>query len=106
MIRDGKIYLANNYGHDAQGLIAFAKGTVVTNLTVSGSINVERNAGSEYLYAGALFGAMTNGAVLSGVDITTTLNITRANDAKFYLGGVSGVFDGNEIGRASCRERV
>ncbi len=97
----GKIYLSNNNGHDAQGLIAFAKGAAVTNLKVSGTItveNVERTGGSDYLYAGALFGAMTNGAALSGVNFTTTLNITRATDAnsKFYIGGVSGVFDGTD----------
>lgn len=94
----GKIYLTDNYGHDAQGLLAFAKGAEVTSLTVSGSINVERNAGSNYLYTGALFGAMTNGAKLSGVDIATTINTTRANDARFYIGGVSGVFDGTDNG--------
>lgn len=92
----GKIYLANNNGHDAQGLFAFAKGASVTNLGVGGSIDVERNAGSNYLYAGALFGAMTNGATLSGVNITTTINATRLTNGIFYIGGVSGVFDGTD----------
>ena len=92
----GKIYVSNGYGHDAQGLFAFAKGAEVTNLKVSGSIDVERNAGSKHLYAGALFGAMTNGADISGVDITTTINATRLNDALFYIGGVVGVFDGTD----------
>ena len=92
----GKIYISNNCGHDAQGLFAFAKGAEITSLKVSGNIDVVRNAGSEYLYTGALFGAMTNGADFSGVNITTTLNITRANNAKFYIGGVAGVFDGTE----------
>ena len=92
----GKIYLADNYGHDAQGLFAFAKGVNVTNLKVSGDIIVERKAGSNYLYAGALFGAMTNGAKLSGTTITTKIDTTRANNARFYIGGVAGVFDGND----------
>lgn len=92
----GKIYISNGYGHDAQGLFAFAKGAEITSLKVSGSINVERNAGSKHLYAGALFGAMTNGADLSGVNIITTINTTRTDDAKFYIGGVSGVFDGTD----------
>ena len=92
----GKIYLADNYGHDAQGLFAFAKGVNVTNLKVSGDIIVERKAGSNYLYAGAVFGAMTNGAKLSGTTITTKIDTTRANNARFYIGGVAGVFDGND----------
>ncbi|MCR5837877.1 MAG: hypothetical protein K6G88_15370 [Lachnospiraceae bacterium] len=92
----GKIYLSENYGHDAQGLFAFAKGVSITDLKVSGNIDVERNGGSNYLYAGALFGAMTNGATLSGTTVTTTIDATRANNARFYIGGVSGVFDGNE----------
>ena len=89
----GKIYLSENYGHDAQGLFAFASDASISNLKISGDINVERNAGSNYLYAGALFGAMTNGAALSGVTITTKIDTTRANNARFYIGGVSGVFD-------------
>ena len=92
----GKIYLSENYGHDAQGLFAFASGASISNLKISGDINVERNEGSNYLYAGALFGAMTNGAALSGVTITTKIDTTRANNARFYIGGVSGVFDGND----------
>lgn len=92
----GKIYLTVPYGHDAQGLFAFAKGATITDLKVSGEINVERKQGSSDLYAGALFGAITNGANLSGVNIATTLNITRANEAKFYIGGIAGVFDGTD----------
>lgn len=92
----GKIYLSNKFGHDAQGLFAFAKGASVTNLEIGGSINVELKAGSDHLYAGALFGAMTNGATLSGVNVSTTINTTRPTNGKFYIGGVAGVFDGTD----------
>ena len=92
----GKIYLANTYGHNAQGLFAFAKDASATNLTVSGDIKVERKAGANKLYAGALFGAMTNGATVSGVTVTTTLDVTKVDNASFFIGGVAGVFDGSE----------
>ncbi|MBO6161914.1 MAG: hypothetical protein J6O53_01530, partial [Eubacterium sp.] len=92
----GKIYLANNYGHDSQGLFAFAKAASITDIKISGTIDVERNAGSDYLYVGALFGAITNGADLSEVDITTTISTTRTGDIRFYIGGVAGVYDGKE----------
>ncbi len=108
----GKIYLTYNYGHNAQGLFSFAKGATITHLKLSGKIDVERNthylqpngndadnnknATSNYLYAGALFGAMTNGATVSDVEITTQIDTTRANNARFYVGGVAGVFDGSD----------
>ena len=92
----GKIYVSNSYGHNSQGLFAFAKGASATNLTVSGDVKYERNAGESTIYAGALFGAMTNGATLSGVTITTTLDITKADNAFAFIGGVAGVFEGSE----------
>lgn len=92
----GKIYISNGYGHDAQGLFSFAKGAMVTTLKISGSINAERKAGTDYMYAGALFGVMTDGATLSSVNVTTTITTTRSTDGKFYIGGVAGVFDGKE----------
>lgn len=92
----GKIYLANTNGHNAQGLFAFAKDASATNLTVSGDIKVERKAGANKLYAGALFGAMTNGATVSGVTVTTTLDVTKVDNASFFIGGVAGVFDGSD----------
>ena len=92
----GRIYLSNtNNGHDSQGLFAFAKSASITNLMVGGKINVERNVNESSLYAGALFGAMTNGATLSGVTINTKIDATKSGDKGFYIGGVSGIFDGN-----------
>ncbi len=92
----GRIYLAaTNNGHDSQGLFAFAKGARITDLTVGGSITVVRNVNESSLYAGALFGAMTNGASLSGVTINTKIDVTKSGDKGFYIGGVSGIFDGN-----------
>lgn len=92
----GRIYLAaTDNGHDSQGLFAFAKGASVTNLTVGGNITVERNVDESSLYTGALFGAMTNGATLSGVTVNTKIDVTKSGDKGVYIGGVSGIFDGN-----------
>lgn len=92
----GRIYLSENWGHDAQGLVSFGKGASFSNITIGGSMHVSRVAGSNHLYMAPVIGAMTNGATLTNVTINTTMTADRANDAKFYVGGVSGVFDGKE----------
>lgn len=92
----GRIYLAENWGHDAQGLVSFGKGASFSNITVGGTMHVSRVAGSNHLYMAPLMGAMTNGATLTNVIINTDMTADRTDAAKFYIGGVSGVFDGNE----------
>jgi len=92
----GRIYLSENWGHDAQGLFSFAKGASISGLTVSGSMHVSRVAGSNHLYIAPLFGAMTNGATLTNVTVTTVVTADKQNDSKYYVGGISGVFDGND----------
>ncbi|MBQ9696794.1 MAG: hypothetical protein IJV58_10285, partial [Oscillospiraceae bacterium] len=94
----GRIYLSENWGHDAQGLIAFGKGASFSSITVGGSMHVSREAGSDHLYMAPLIGAMTNGAALTNVTVTAAMTADRKNNSKFYIGGVSGVFDGNETG--------
>ncbi len=93
----GRIYLSENWGHDAQGLVSFGKGALFSNITIGGSMHVSRVAGSNHLYMAPVIGAMTNGATLDNVTVTTTMTADRKNDAKFYVGGVSGVFDGKDI---------
>ena len=93
----GRIYLSENWGHDAQGLVSFGKGASFSNITIGGSMHVSRVAGSNHLYMAPVIGAMTNGATLDNVTVTTTMTADRKNDAKFYVGGVSGVFDGKDI---------
>ncbi|MCR4794882.1 MAG: hypothetical protein K5898_06905 [Ruminococcus sp.] len=92
----GRIYLSENWGHDAQGLVAFGKGASFSNFTIDGTMHVSRVAGSNHLYMAPLMGAMTNGATLTNVIINTDMTADRTDAAKFYIGGVSGVFDGNE----------
>ena len=92
----GRIYLSENWGHDAQGLVSFGKGASFSNITIGGTMHVSRVAGSNHLYMAPVIGAMTNGATLTNVIVDTTMTADRANDAKFYVGGVSGVFDGAE----------
>lgn len=91
----GRIYLSNNWGHDAQGLISFGDGASLSNITVGGNMHVSRVAGSNHLYMSPVMGTMTNGATLTNVTVNTTMTADRTDDAKFYIGGVSGVFDGN-----------
>ncbi len=93
----GRIYVSNNCGHDAQGLLSFGKGASISALKISGTMHVSRStAGSNHLYLGALFGAMTNGASLSNVEITTKITADKTNDSKYFIGGVSGSFDGDD----------
>lgn len=92
----GRIYLSENWGHDAQGLVAFGKGASFSNFTIDGTMHVSRVAGSNHLYMAPLMGAMTNGATLTNVIVNTTMTADRTDPAKFYIGGVSGVFDGKE----------
>ena len=92
----GRIYLSENWGHDAQGLLSFGKGVTLSNLKISGIMHVSRTAGSNHLYMAPTIGAMTNGATLTNVTITTVMTADKANNSKFYIGGVSGVFDGND----------
>lgn len=92
----GRIYLSENWGHDAQGLIAFGKAASFNNITIDGNMHVSRVASSNHLYMSPLMGAMTNGATLTNVTVNTTMTADRADNAKFYIGGVSGVFDGKE----------
>lgn len=92
----GRIYLSENWGHDAQGLFSFGKGASLSNITIGGKMHVSRVAGSNHLYMSPVIGAMTNGATLTNVIVNTTMTADRANDAKFYIGGVSGVFDGTD----------
>ena len=94
----GRIYLSENWGHDAQGLVSFGKGASFSNITIGGTMHVSRVAGSNHLYMAPVIGAMTNGATLTNVIVETQMTADRANNAKFYVGGVSGVFDGNETG--------
>lgn len=94
----GRIYLSHNWGHDAQGLISFGNGATLSNLTISGTMHVSRMDGSNHLYMAPAIGAMTNGATLTNVNITTAVTADKVNNSKFYVGGVSGVFDGNEAG--------
>lgn len=92
----GRIYLSENWGHDAQGLFSFGKGATLSNITIGGNMHVSRVAGSNHLYMSPVIGAMTNGATLTNVTVDSTMTADRANDAKFYIGGVSGVFDGTD----------
>ena len=92
----GRIYLSENWGHDAQGLLSFGKGVTLSNLKISGIMHVSRAAGSNHLYMAPAIGVMTNGANLTNVTITTVMTADKANNSKFYIGGVSGVFDGND----------
>ena len=97
----GRIYLSENWGHDAQGLVSFGKGASFSNITIGGTMHVSRVAGSNHLYMAPMIGAMTNGATLTNVIVETQMTADRANNAKFYVGGVSGVFDGNVTGENS-----
>ena len=92
----GRIYLSENWGHDAQGLLSFGKGVTLSSLKIGGTMHVSRVSGSNHLYMAPAIGAMTNGATLTGVTITTVITADKKNDSKFYIGGVSGVFDGND----------
>ena len=94
----GCIYLSHNYGHDAQGLIAFGKGATLSTIKISGTMRVRRVTGSDYLYVAPVFGAMTNGATLTSVTVTTAMAVDKANNSRFYIGGVAGVFDGTDTG--------
>lgn len=96
-VGSGCIYLSHNWGHDAQGLISFGKGVKLSELTISGKMHVSRVDGSNHLYMAPAIGVMTNGATLTNVNIKTEVTADKVNDSKFYVGGVSGVFDGNEI---------
>lgn len=101
----GRIYLSENWGHDAQGLVSFGKGASFSNIIIGGTMHVSRVAGSNHLYMAPVIGAMTNGATLTNVIVETQMTADRANDAKFYVGGVSGVFDGIETGEYSLSIR-
>lgn len=90
----GRIYLSYNYGHDAQGLLSFGSGASISNLKISGTMNVYSVGGSEFLYIAPAIGVMTDGASLSNVSISTQIAVHRPEKSKFYIGGVSGVFDG------------
>lgn len=94
----GHIYISKNYGHDAQGLISFGKGATIEDLTISGSMSVEKTSDTTYnhLYMAAAMGVMTNGATLKNVNITTEITSNKDANSKYYIGGVSGVFDGND----------
>lgn len=94
----GHIYLSKNYGHDAQGLISFGKGATIEDLTIRGSMSVEKTSDTTYnhLYMAAAMGVMTNGATLKNVNITTEITSNKDANSKYYIGGVSGVFDGND----------
>ena len=97
----GKIYLSHNNGHSAQGLLSFANGATISDITVSGTMNVERveNAG-DALHMGAVMGYMTNGASLTNVSVNTQMDFTRSHqNGKIYIGGVAGLFDGDGTGK-------
>ena len=94
----GRIYLSNNYGHDAQGLIAFGNSATISTLKISGTMLVSRVAGSDYLYLSPTFGAITNGATLTNVFVSTASTIDKVDDSRFYIGGAAGVFDGTDTG--------
>ncbi|WP_298483028.1 hypothetical protein [uncultured Ruminococcus sp.] len=99
----GHIYLSKNYGHDAQGLISFGKGATIEDLTISGSMSVEKTSDTTYnhLYMAAAMGVMTNGASLNNVNITTEITSNKDVNSKYYIGGVSGVFDGKDTSEYS-----
>lgn len=96
----GKVYLSHNNGHSAQGLLSFADGATISGITVSGTMDVERvdNAG-DALHMGAVMGYMTNGATLTDVSVSTDMDFTRTHqDGRIYIGGVAGLFDGDNTG--------
>lgn len=94
----GRIYLSNNYGHDAQGLIAFGDNATIDTLKISGTMRVSRKAGSDYLYLSPVFGVITNGATLTDVNVSTTATVDKVEDVRYYIGGAAGVFDGTDTG--------
>ncbi|SDB40187.1 hypothetical protein SAMN02910317_01996 [Ruminococcaceae bacterium FB2012] len=91
----GRIYLSENYGHDAQGLIGFGNGASISSLKISGAMNVSRKAGTS-LYISPIFGVITGGASLSSVNVSTNVTLDKEDNSFFYVGGVAGIFDGTD----------
>lgn len=95
----GKIYLSygnSSNGHNAQGLLAYSQSAEVSNLTVDGTMNINRPGIGDSLYAGAVSGYVTGGISLNSVTVEPTINFNSTkSDKNVYIGGVAGIYDGS-----------
>ena len=78
------------YAHGYNGLFArTGEGAEIENITVSGYMNI--NAKIDDIYIGGAIAYLSNGAKLTAVKASETINYNRIDKSKHYVGGLIGI---------------